>query len=39
MRGFCIIQKPSGGHIVKIQGLLCDEVPLAVVAVEIPLRE
>ncbi len=39
MRDFCAIQKPPGGHVVKIQGLLRDEVPLAVVAVEIPLRE
>ena len=39
MRGFCVLQKPPGGYIVKILGLLRDEVPLAVVAVEIPLRE
>ena len=37
MSGFCMMQKPSGGYIVMTQELLRDEVPLAVVAVEIPL--
>ena len=39
MRGFCAIQKPPGGHILKVFKLLLDEVPLAVVAVEVPLCE
>ena len=39
MRGSSIYRSPLGGHIVILSELFRDEVPLAVVAVEVPLSK